>query len=802
MPDIAASSQSNPPVALVKAGQRFTFDGTHGSADALLIARYHLAYKQQLPLLAVICASAVDAQRLSQEIGFFAPEARVRLLPDWETLPYDVFAAPGPRLRAPRDAARSRRRPLRHPARAGDHGAVPDAARVVHGRVHVFVLAGRTARRSEAEGAIDAGRLRAREPGRPSRANTACAGRCSTCTRWARRCRTGSTCSTIRSTRSARSIRTPSAVFIRCATCACCPAANFRSTKPRAPLSAAAGARWFEGDPSRASIYKDIGNGVPSAGIEYYLPLFFEETATLFHYLPERAHLVFVGDLDASIKRFTADTKQRHNFLSHDRDRADPRTAAALSVGRRFLHAREAVRTPRAAGQGRRRLGGAAAEPRDRPSRGRPGRRTAGLARHDAEPRAVRDRIGRPARDDRATAGGKRLARRFGRQLRSVARRRHPLRARRRGARERLCDSRRRHRDRHRNRTVRPARAPCGTPSPGTGEQRRFDGARPVRAEGRRPGRACAARHRTLYGSGDDGSRRRRDRIPASRVRRRKQAVRAGRATARDLALQRRRPRQRTAPLARFRPVGKGEAQGRAADPRHGRRTAEPVRAARRARRPCVQARSAGLREIRGKLRLRGNPRPGRGDRGGDRRHDNRPADGSARVRRRRIRQDRSRVARGVYRGDGRQAGRAAVADHAARRTAHADVYRSLLRLAGAHRRTVALQVDQGSQRVDPADQRRRRRHRDRHAQAVVVGRAVQAARARDHRRRASLRRTAEGSVEGAARRSRRADADRDAHSAHARHGARRAARFLGDRDRAAKAPSRSKPSCDAKKTA
>ena len=82
--------------------------------------------------------------------------------------------------------------------------------------------------------------------------------------------------------------------------------------------------RWretFEGDPSRAPIYKDIGNGVPSAGIEYYLPLFFDETATLFHYLPQDAHLVFTGDLEASIRRFTADTKQRHAFLAHDRER-------------------------------------------------------------------------------------------------------------------------------------------------------------------------------------------------------------------------------------------------------------------------------------------------------------------------------------------------------------------------------------------------------------------------------------------------------------------------------------------------
>ena len=55
MPDIAASTQSSSstPVALVKAGQRFVFDGTHGSSDALLIARYHLAHKAQVPLLAV-----------------------------------------------------------------------------------------------------------------------------------------------------------------------------------------------------------------------------------------------------------------------------------------------------------------------------------------------------------------------------------------------------------------------------------------------------------------------------------------------------------------------------------------------------------------------------------------------------------------------------------------------------------------------------------------------------------------------------------------------------------------------------
>ena len=50
--------------------------------------------------------------------------------------------------------------------------------------------------------------------------------------------------------------------------------------------------RWrerFDGDPSRVALYRDIGNGVTASGIEYYLSLFFDETATLFDYLPEDA---------------------------------------------------------------------------------------------------------------------------------------------------------------------------------------------------------------------------------------------------------------------------------------------------------------------------------------------------------------------------------------------------------------------------------------------------------------------------------------------------------------------------------
>src|SRR5690606_5083212 len=73
--------------------------------------------------------------------------------------------------------------------------------------------------------------------------------------------------------------------------------------------------------PSRALPYKDIGNGIAFAGVEYYLPLFFEHTATLFDYLPEDTVAVTLGDAPAAIAQFSEDTRKRWQFLKSDRER-------------------------------------------------------------------------------------------------------------------------------------------------------------------------------------------------------------------------------------------------------------------------------------------------------------------------------------------------------------------------------------------------------------------------------------------------------------------------------------------------
>ena len=82
--------------------------------------------------------------------------------------------------------------------------------------------------------------------------------------------------------------------------------------------------RWretFEGDPSRCSLYKDAGNGLFGPGIEYYLPLLFDELADLSAYLHPDAQILLVGDVQSSFEQTFSEVKTRWDFLRHDIER-------------------------------------------------------------------------------------------------------------------------------------------------------------------------------------------------------------------------------------------------------------------------------------------------------------------------------------------------------------------------------------------------------------------------------------------------------------------------------------------------
>ena len=74
----------------------------------------------------------------------------------------------------------------------------------------------------------------------------------------------------------------------------------------------------FDSGIGKGSIFHDVSNQLLPAGIEYYLPLFFEETATLFDYLPTGTLVITHGDLHQSASLFWQDVNERYEQYRWD----------------------------------------------------------------------------------------------------------------------------------------------------------------------------------------------------------------------------------------------------------------------------------------------------------------------------------------------------------------------------------------------------------------------------------------------------------------------------------------------------
>ncbi|MCC5856240.1 MAG: transcription-repair coupling factor [Idiomarina sp.] len=77
----------------------------------------------------------------------------------------------------------------------------------------------------------------------------------------------------------------------------------------------------FEAQTARDSIYQQVSQGIMPAGIEYYLPLFFDSTATLFDYLPDDCVLVTQGDIQKQLDRLWVDIQFRYDDRRWDNQR-------------------------------------------------------------------------------------------------------------------------------------------------------------------------------------------------------------------------------------------------------------------------------------------------------------------------------------------------------------------------------------------------------------------------------------------------------------------------------------------------
>ena len=305
----------------IKCGNRFTLPRPVGSADALLLAQFALAQTAQGKLTAIVTAEPADTQRLEDELAFFAPTLRIAVFPDWETLPYDTFS-PHQDLISERLATLWRIR-----QREVDVVVLPASTALVRlappsfmaaytfnfkqkekldeaGLKAQLTLAGYTHVSqvvSPGEYAVRGGLIDLFPMGSavPYRVDLF-----------------GDEVDSIRTfdPDSQRSLYPVPEVRLL-------PGREFPMDED---ARAAFRARWrekMEGDPTKVRLYKDIGAGIATAGIEYYLPLFFDATATIFDYLGPEATLALHGEVDEALKRFWTDTRERHRFLQHDRER-------------------------------------------------------------------------------------------------------------------------------------------------------------------------------------------------------------------------------------------------------------------------------------------------------------------------------------------------------------------------------------------------------------------------------------------------------------------------------------------------
>ena len=96
------------------------------------------------------------------------------------------------------------------------------------------------------------------------------------------------------------------------------PAREFPMTESGIKQFRSSFRRIFEGDPRQQTIYREVSQGNAPAGTEFFFPLFFEEVATFFDYLPKTAVLIKSSDFESSASTYWAEILDRHENANYD----------------------------------------------------------------------------------------------------------------------------------------------------------------------------------------------------------------------------------------------------------------------------------------------------------------------------------------------------------------------------------------------------------------------------------------------------------------------------------------------------
>jgi len=306
-----------------KPGQANRIELLTNGEDGLALAELAVKIKTVTPSrpLVIITASAFDAQRLLEEIPYFAPNLAVNLLPDWETLPYDQFS-PHPDLISDRLTTL-----YQISQNVCDVIIVPLSTALIRLSPKAYLSANTFMLKKGQVLDTEALRRQCAEAGYHHVTQVISHGEFSVRGGLVDLFPMGSALpyridlfdneiETIRTfdVDTQRSLYPVPEIRLL-------PAREFPLDEAGIALFRGQFREAFEGDPQRAKIYKDVSKGVASGGIEWYLPLFFEQTATFLDYLPTDCVLCLHGDLDHSAQQFWREAQSRYRTLAHDAER-------------------------------------------------------------------------------------------------------------------------------------------------------------------------------------------------------------------------------------------------------------------------------------------------------------------------------------------------------------------------------------------------------------------------------------------------------------------------------------------------
>lgn len=298
-----------------KSGQRITWTNLPGAGVSLALSRAIADYQKTV---VIITPDTLTANRLEYELKFFQKDTPVMHFPDWETLPYDYFSPH-------QDIISERLATLYKLGRMQQVAIVVPISTLMNRLCPQDYLEGQTFLLAQKDKLpIEATRLRLEKAGyrcvNQVREHGEFAVRGSIIDIFPM----GSTLpfridlfdneiDSIRtfSTETQRTLEQVEKIELL-------PAKEFPLTDKAIELFRQQWRSQFSGNPLNSPLYQDISEGICTPGIEYYLPLFYEKTATFFDYLPKDALIITIDNAHKKAEEFWHEINVRYDQRSHD----------------------------------------------------------------------------------------------------------------------------------------------------------------------------------------------------------------------------------------------------------------------------------------------------------------------------------------------------------------------------------------------------------------------------------------------------------------------------------------------------